>query len=365
MGKSGYTLEKWQFAANMDRFLYKLCACFPSSRTIKIELDFSMAPKSLRYLVLALLAAAATSAVASAATPLPMQSEGPGHHILGLDISRYQHAGSKPINFATIAAAGVNFLWINGGNTLSDADTLAAIYYRSDRQVAQAAGIYTGFYYYAHLPNTSKQSVIIANAHNQANKVVNRINLDGGLNELDMPIALDLETTCTKKVVFGICAHSLSPQESTLWVTEWDKVIRQATGRTPVIYSFRSLLHGTLGKATSLRDNPLWIATAGVNPAILGSQPSLLKTGCSTNIWTNPECQTQWSFWQYSSGGNGRKYGIAQGQLDLDIFSGTPEDFANFQATGLQVPLMTVTTTIMLPQETPSSEPTTPQAITP
>jgi len=304
------------------------------------------------------LAASATSSVAVAATPLHFQTLGPGNHILGLDISRYQHAGSKAINFVAMARAGVNFLWINGGNTLSDADSLAAKYYRSDRLQAQAVGIYTGFYYYVHLPNTSQRSVIIANAHNQANKVINRINLDGGLNELDMPIALDIETTCTKKVIFGICAHSLSPAESTLWVTEWNKVIEKATGRTPVIYSFRSLLHGTLGKATTLIDNALWIATAGVDPAKPGSQPALLKTGCSTNIWTSSDCQTQWSFWQYSSGGNGRKYGIAQGQVDLDIFSGNAEDFANFLATGEQVPLTSVMHTAIDPQPSPSSEPT-------
>lgn len=316
--------------------------------------------KNFRYLVAALLAVAASCSTAAAAIPLPFQNAGPGHHILGLDISRYQHAGSKPINFATMAAAGVNFLWINGGNTLIPADLLAAKYYRSDRLAAQAQGIYTGFYYYVHLPNSAKKSFIIANARQQANKVVNRINIDGGLNELDMPVALDLETTCTQKVVFGICAHSVSPQDSTLWVTEWSAVILKATGRRSVIYSFRALLHGTLGKATSLIDNPLWIATAGVDPSKAGSQPSLLKTGCSMNIWTTSECQTQWSFWQYSSGGNGRKYGIAQGQVDLDIFSGTPEDFAYFQASGLQVPLTSVTKTVIEPQVSPSSAPTAP-----
>lgn len=322
-----------------------------------------MAYKGLRLLVVAAVAATLSSGVALAATPLPFPAIGPGHHIFGLDISRYQHAGSKPINFVTMAAAGVSFLWINGGNTLSDADLLAAKYYRPDRQGAQAAGIYTGFYYYVHLPNTAKRSVIVANAQNQANKVINRINLDGGLNALDMPIALDLETTCTQKVIFGICAHSLSPQETTLWVTEWDRVIEAGTSRTPVIYSFRSLLHGSLGKATALIDNPLWIATAGVDPAKPGSQPALLKTGCSMNIWTTPDCQTQWSFWQYSSGGNGRKYGIPQGQVDLDIFSGTPEDFINFQTTGQQVPLTSVMRTTIEPQPTPTAEPTAAQGV--
>ena len=321
-----------------------------------------MKVRRLRLLVATLFLLLSMSDAATAATPAPFQRVGPGHHILGLDISRYQHAG--PINFATMAAAGVNFLWINGGNTLGPADLLAAKYYRSDRQQAQRAGIYTGFYYYVHLPNTAKRSVIIANAHNQANKVIDRINLDGGLNEFDMPIALDLETTCTQKVIFGICSHSLPPQETALWVTEWSKVIQKATSRTPVLYSFRSLLHGTLGKATALIDHPLWIATAGVNPAIVGIQPSLLKTGCSTNLWTSLDCQTQWSFWQYSSSGNGRKYGIAQGQVDLDIFSGTPEDFTNFQATGLQVPLTSVMNIAINPQVTPPALPATLQEIT-
>ncbi len=322
-----------------------------------------MKRKGLWLFVAILLLLTSISDLAWASIPAPFQTTGPGHRILGLDISRYQHAGSKPINFVTMAAAGVNFLWINGGNTLSDADALAAKYYRADRQGAQAAGIYTGFYYYVHLPNTPSKSVIVANAQNQANKIIKRINLDGGLNELDMPIALDLETTCTKKVIFGICAPSLSPLESTLWVTEWCKVIQKATGRTPVIYSFRSLLHGTLGKATALIDNPLWIATARVDPAKPGSQPALLKTGCSINIWTTPDCQTQWSFWQYSSGGNGRKYGIPQGQVDLDIFSGTPEDFINFQATGLQVPLTSVMKTAIEPAATPTAEATVVQGI--
>ena len=128
-----------------------------------------MKRKGLWLFVATLLLLTSISDLAWASIPAPFQTTGPGHRILGLDISRYQHAGSKPINFVTMAAAGVNFLWINGGNTLSDADALAAKYYRADRQGAQAAGIYTGFYYYVHLPNTPSKSVIVANAQNLAN----------------------------------------------------------------------------------------------------------------------------------------------------------------------------------------------------
>ncbi len=320
-----------------------------------------MALKRALHFALAMVVTATSCSIAVATTLPSFQRAGPGRHILGLDISRYQHAGGKPINFVKMAAAGVDFLWINGGNTLSVADSLASKYYRLDRRGAQAEGIYTGFYYFVHLPNTSKKSVIVANARNQADKVIKRIDLDGGLNQLDMPIALDIESTCTQSTIFGICVHSLTPSESALWVTEWNKVIQSATGRTPVIYSFRSLLHGSLGKAKGLKQNPLWLATAGVNPATPRVQPSLLKTGCSTNVWTTLDCQTQWTFWQYSSSGNGRKYGIAQGQVDLDIFRGTPAEFANLQATGLQVPITSVAEAMTESNATPPVQDATPQ----
>ena len=272
-------------------------------------------------------------------TPTPLAAVGPGGRIFGLDISRYQHTTSAPINFATMAAHGVSFLYINGGNTLPDADALAATYYQSDRAAAQAAGIYTGFYYYVHLPNTTKLATILSSADDQANKVINRINADGGLNSLDLPVALDIETTCTKAAIFGICVKNMSSKNIFAWVTEWVSDIHAATGRNPVIYSFLSLLHGSLGSANSLVINPLWVATAGVSAAQPGSQPGQLKGGCSTNVWTSPGCALQWTIWQYSSVGNGRTYGIPTGNVDQDIFAGSAQDFLNFAATGLEAPM--------------------------
>ena len=273
-------------------------------------------------------------------TPSPLNPTGPGGRIFGLDISRYQHSATTPINFAKMASAGVSFLWINGGNTLSDADSLAASYYEADRPAAQAQGIYTGFYYYVHLPNSTKRSVIIANADNQANKVINRINADGGLDNLDMPVALDIESTCTKTIVFGICTKHMSTANTIAWVTQWVNDLHAATGRNPVIYSFLSLLHGSLGGANSLVINPLWVSTAGISANAPGSQPAQLKGGCSSNVWTSQNCTMQWTLWQYSSGGNGRTFGIPASNVDQDIFAGSATDFLNFAATGLEAPVV-------------------------
>ena len=272
--------------------------------------------------------------------PSSLKPSGPGGRIFGLDISRYQHSPTTPINFAKMASAGVSFLWINGGNTLSDADSLAASYYEADRPAAQAQGIYTGFYYYVHLPNSTKRSVIIANADNQANKVINRINADGGLDNLDMPVALDIESTCTKTIVFGICTKHMSTANTVAWVRKWVNDLHAATGHNPVIYSFLSLLHGSLSGANSLVINPLWVSTAGISANAPGSQPAQLKGGCSTNVWTSQSCTMQWTLWQYSSGGNGRTFGIPAGNVDQDIFAGSATDFLNFAATGLEAPVV-------------------------
>lgn len=280
-------------------------------------------------------------APATPAAPAPLTPAGPGGRILGLDISRYQHGSTSQINFAKMAKSGVSFLYINGGNTLAAPDAMAASYYESDRLGAQAQGIYTGFYYYAHMPNTTKRAVIIANASNQANKILTRINADGALNNLDLPVALDIETTCTRTTIFGICTAHMSASNIAAWVTQWVKVIHDATARNPVIYSYLSLLHGSLGSASNLVINPLWVATAGSSANAVGSQPGQRKGGCSSNVWSNQSCAMQWTLWQYSSGGVGRNYGIPAGSVDLDIFSGSSSDFLSFAASGTPAPLQT------------------------
>ena len=283
------------------------------------------------------------------ATAAGLTPTGPGGRILGLDISRYQHSPTTPINFAKMAAAGVSFIYINGGNTLKVPDALAASYYPGDRQRAQSQGIYTGFYYYVHLPNSTKRSVILANADNQAHKVINRINASGGLNQLDLPVALDLESTCVKQTIFGFCLRHMSVDNTVLWVNRWVADVKSATGKSPVIYSFLAMLHGSLGGDSALVLNPLWVATAGISAATAGSQPAQLEGGCSSNVWTTSDCTLQWSIWQFSSGGNAHSYGIPTSAVDLNVFAGSAADFAAFAANGTPVPLQQA---VMSPVET-------------
>lgn len=272
---------------------------------------------------------------------------GPGNRIFGLDISRYQHTQRRPIDFQRMYNAGVRFLIINGGNTLPVADSVAATYYFADRSSAQAAGILTGMYYYAHLPNTKLSRVIIADAHKQALKVVNRLNQQGGYSALDIPVALDLETTCTVKTKSGVCRASMSKKNVSLWAQTWLADLAQATGRKPIVYSYLSFLSANLSSPTALGTYPLWIATAGVDPAKPKIQPGINEGRCFQGPWSDANCYLNWTFWQYSSGGAGAQYGLQTGAVDLDIFNGSSNQL--LAMAGVTLPTQDTATATMLP----------------
>jgi GH25 family lysozyme M1 (1,4-beta-N-acetylmuramidase) len=83
--------------------------------------------------------------------------------------------------------AGVAFVMIKASDTRDDADQLSVKYLKSDREAAQAAGIYTGFYHYAILPNVTSPSAIMRDAKVQAQKSSLENCIYGGYNEKDLP----------------------------------------------------------------------------------------------------------------------------------------------------------------------------------
>ena len=101
----------------------------------------------------------------------PIEFKGPGGRIHGTDISRWQHPNGKLINFKKKRAAGMNFVMIKGSDTRDEADALAYKWLKIDREAAQAAGLYTGFYHYAVLPNVATKSLVIKDAKAQAKAV--------------------------------------------------------------------------------------------------------------------------------------------------------------------------------------------------
>ena len=251
-----------------------------------------------------------------------------GGRIQGSDVSRWQHPNDKPIDFKKMFDAGMRFVLIKASDAQEAADIETMKWLVGDRNAAQAAGLYTGMYHFAYLPNSEDSEYVIRDAKAQAQKVIWRLASLGGYNERDLPLALDLENNCVKKNSSGACIKTLPRSLVTLWAETWLQTVEEKTGRKPFLYSYSQFLEAATARSETLRQYPLWIAHYGVNPADPISQPGQRATiGCFVHSWSSANCSSQWQIWQYSSCGIGSKYGVPSARLDLNVFRGTPESF--------------------------------------
>ena len=262
---------------------------------------------------------------ASAFTPKEIIAAGPGDHIHGMDISYWQHPSGSTIDFKKMYAQGIRFVMIKGADAHDVADAQALKYLKIDRPAAQAARLYTGFYYYAYLPDSTDLAYIIKDANAQAQKVIWRLSSIGGYNFRDLPISLDLENNCVRSAVNGNCSKYMSRANVTLWAKTWLAAVTAKTNRKPFLYSYANFLEQVLTRDTALRQYPLWMAHYTLDPA--NSQPNQKSVGCYAHAWSNANCTAQWQMWQYTSCGIAGKYGVPGGRVDLNVFSGTSRQF--------------------------------------
>jgi GH25 family lysozyme M1 (1,4-beta-N-acetylmuramidase) len=275
---------------------------------------------------------------------------GPGGRIHGADISRWQHPNDAQIDFAKMYAAGLRFVFIKASDTRDAADQLSLKYAAMDHNAAQAAGIYTGFYHYAVLPDVTDPEDIKKDALAQAQKVVWRLASLGGYGEKDLPYALDLENKCVRLSTSGACQKYATRSAVTLWATTFLASVREKTGRTPILYSYANFLESSMVRSTELAQYPLWLAQYAIDPSNPINQPGLKSIGCYVHSWTGANCDSQWTMWQYTSCGIADKYGVPGTRLDLNIFRGTPYAFLDL-ANGTWTP----TLTDLMPSQEPST----------
>jgi GH25 family lysozyme M1 (1,4-beta-N-acetylmuramidase) len=274
---------------------------------------------------------------ASPANGAELVQAGPAGKIHGADISRWQHPNDKPINFLKMRAAGIDFVMIKASDTREYSDRLTLKYVKGDRTGAQEAGIHTGFYHYALLPNVTSNSAIERDARAQAQKVIWRLQSLGGFNDLDLPYALDLENNCVKVSSSGSCSKNATRAQATLWSKTFLAMLKEKTGRTPLIYSSPHFLENALSRDKELSQYPLWIAQYAIDPAKPEAKPNVKPGGCYVHSWTTAQCSANWTMWQYSSCGIAPKYGVPGNRLDLNVFGGTPEKFESL-LTGTWLP---------------------------
>jgi len=260
---------------------------------------------------------------------LAVESLGPGGRIHGADVSRWQHPNDKQIDFSVAYASGLRFVMIKASDTRDDADALALKYLVMDHSSAQAAGLYTGFYHYAILPDVSDPAGIIRDATAQAQKVLWRLAAIGGYTERDLSYALDLENKCVRVSSSGACQKYATRAAVTLWAETFLGLLKEKTGRTPILYSYSNFLESSMNKSAKLAQYPLWLAQYAIDPFNPINQPGIKAGGCFVHSWTGANCDSQWTIWQYTSCGIAPKYGVPGTRLDLNIFRGSASDFLN------------------------------------
>lgn len=264
----------------------------------------------------------------SNADPSALISEaGPGGRIHGMDISRWQHPSNATIDFVKMYNAGIRFVMIKSSDTRDAADAQALKYLVMDHNAAQSAGIYTGFYYYATLPDTTDTATIIQDAQAQAQKAIWRLASLGGYTNRDLSYALDLENNCVRVASSGKCSKYAARSAVTLWANTWLSSVEAKTGRAPIIYSYPQFLENAMTRSPDLLQYPLWIAHYSLNPFDPLSQPGQKTAGCFVHSWTTSNCSSLWMVWQYTSCGIAKKYGVPGTRVDLDVFRGTASAF--------------------------------------
>jgi len=279
-----------------------------------------------RSILALLLGLSLISHSAFASAPASLVSTGPGARIHGVDISRWQHPNEKTINFTKMAESGVRFVFIKGSDGHDPADSQAKKYLLLDRPAAQAAGLYTGFYHYAYLPDTTNTKEIVTDAKAQAQKVIWRLASIGGYTNQDLPVALDIENNCVRSIS-GVCKKYMNRKYVTLWAQTWLDEVSSKTNRKPMVYSYPQFLQTAMLRSAELAKYPLWIAAYGKDPAVATNSPGMKKVGCFAHSWTKSNCSPNWQVWQYTSCGIGSKYGLPTARVDLNVFSGSEEKF--------------------------------------
>ncbi len=219
----------------------------------------------------------------------------------GVDV----YSGTGTIDWAMVKASGRQFAFIKA--TQGDYNKQAS--FATQWSGALAAGIVRSPY---HFFDATIDGVV------QANAFLAELASAGGLQDGDLPPMLDLEcpTSSSQTQTESGCEYAGNsgwvPTAMLIQRTfDWLTTVQQATGRTPIIYSYVSWFAGTAFTDARLASYPLYIAS---------------YASCATI----PAPWTTAVFWQYSA--TTAVPGIAA-KGDVDRFFGSASDLAALTTT--------------------------------
>jgi GH25 family lysozyme M1 (1,4-beta-N-acetylmuramidase) len=284
-----------------------------SKTTGKWSTSFT-APKSNTALHFRAVSGGKTTKVQTTAViaPLKFVAKGPGSRILGVDLSRWQ-SSDQQLDFNRMASAGVAFAFIKGSDGLLTEDALAIPHVKTWSPAAKSAGILVGYYHFARIPVSGNPKLIVSSARLQARQAAGRLATLGGYDARTLPYVLDIERVDAK----------VTDEMVTLWTFTWLNSMKKATGKTPIIYSYRHFLASRFLQdpvtTKKFRNYHLWLAQPGnpADPAVKVGQ-GLNGRPCYVSAWKQSDCTYVWTFWQYTNSGDRETYGIpwSPGRLD-------------------------------------------------
>lgn len=221
--------------------------------------------------------------------------------IPGIDISAWQdnNATAQRINWDKAAAQGIKFAFIRCCNGfIPDED------FEYNWAEAKRVGLLRGAYIF-HDYRTSPSG--------QAKFFADRLKNDPG----ELPPVLDIEKYWKPTPTRAGWLSAISYMVETLKVEGHARAIFYSN--PDIILNYLSPIPSEL---TAL---PLWIANY---------------------VTTSPRASAvapwgKWTFWQYSSVGDGLAYGMESKGLDMDWFNGTEDELRAFAAAGTAVPYVT------------------------
>lgn len=209
---------------------------------------------------------------------------------LGVDVSRWQGEWDADRAFQ----AGVRFAFIRATASLA---RKGEIYIderlQSNAQSAMDAGLLISYYHHFR-PNFSAQAQAAAFW-----RAIERL-------PRHFPPVLDLETDAGMKRA----AHCASTQA-------FLENLEAASGQKAIIYTRAYFWNKQLGNPGWAADHLLWIARY---------HPTLRAPWSENGSRLRPLPWRDWTFWQYTSSGDGPTFGASSKAIDLNRFNGSLED---------------------------------------
>lgn len=205
----------------------------------------------------------------------------PDGEVRGIDISHYQNEVDwRVLRDAIIKDVPIRFVFIKATEGADQFDPYFNLYFAQARRNE----LVRGAYHFFSTKSTGKR---------QAEYFCRMVQLEPG----DLPPVLDVEIEVDKQS--GYSREKLRKE-----VKDWLNIAEDYYGVTPILYASSAYKQHYLN-GEEFERYPFWIAHYYVD---------------------QPTYKGAWAFWQHTD--RGRVEGI-KGKVDIDVFNGSAEDFAN------------------------------------